>query len=371
VTVEVAAHAEIGVRNSQPEGIGRVVALGDLVAWNNLGRNIVFADRDLRPVSVFARTMFPDDDELSQYDLDIHAILEVPETAVVLTLNHLGWVRAFHRSDLVRARPVSEVQPAWTAMFAADVERSVVAGSYLVGSRPRSDGAQGVVVSGPIEAPAGRTAIGADVAGQQFGEVTALGVVSGAGDPLVALGGKGRVALVACPDGTIGRPRWEVDVNFRTAALVWDGRLLWAAGSAITAGPLDDYDWDQLTGGGYAALDPSDGAAVVTGRLPDDVAWGTGGVPVVFTEAGPVAVGRTGCLHLVHATEPTRSRSTAPLAHSSLGIAHAAAAGGRLLYGFNRGGYRLHVDEDRAPSVGVAKESESPTTVRTSTRHSP
>ena len=33
--------------------------------------------------------------------------------------------------------------------------------------------------------------------------------------------------------------------------------------------------------------------------------------------------------------------STAALAPGSLGIAHAAAAGNRILYGFNRGGYRL------------------------------
>ncbi len=46
---EVGSAAEFGVRNSQPEGIGRVVVLEDLVCWNNLGRNVVFADRLLRP----------------------------------------------------------------------------------------------------------------------------------------------------------------------------------------------------------------------------------------------------------------------------------------------------------------------------------
>ena len=46
---EVDAGADAGVRNSQPEGIGRVVALGDLVCWNNLGRNVVFADRRAPP----------------------------------------------------------------------------------------------------------------------------------------------------------------------------------------------------------------------------------------------------------------------------------------------------------------------------------
>ena len=77
--VEVDAHPEVGVRNSQPEGIGRVAELGDLVAWNNLGRNVVFADRRWRPVAVFGTTSFAYDDELSQYDLDVHAILPLAE----------------------------------------------------------------------------------------------------------------------------------------------------------------------------------------------------------------------------------------------------------------------------------------------------
>jgi hypothetical protein len=146
----------------------------------------------------------------------------------------------------------------------------------------------------------------------------------------------------------MGRARWEVEVDFRAAALVWDGRYLWAAGSAIAAGPLDDYDWDELTGGGFAALDPSDGRAVVAGRLPDDVAWGTGGVAVVVGAAGLGAVGRTGCVHVADAAGLDGWRSTAPLGPRSLGIAHATAAGGRLVYGFNRGGYRLHVHSDPA-----------------------
>ncbi len=54
---EVDAWADAGVRNSQPEGIGRVVALRDLVCWNNLGRNVVFADDGLRPLAVFGTTL--------------------------------------------------------------------------------------------------------------------------------------------------------------------------------------------------------------------------------------------------------------------------------------------------------------------------
>ena len=100
--VEVDAHSEVGVRNSQPEGIGRVAELGDLVAWNNLGRNVVFADRRWQPVAVFGTTSFANDDELSQYDLDVHAILPLAEEGegLVVTLNHLGSVLGFAAAEM-------------------------------------------------------------------------------------------------------------------------------------------------------------------------------------------------------------------------------------------------------------------------------
>src|ERR1700674_6076283 len=99
--IAIDAAAEIGVRNSQPRGIGRVVALRDLACWNNLGRNVVFADRQFRPSAVFGQTLFPDQDEPSQYDLDIHAVLGLPELGLVLVLNHLGCVRGFRRRELL------------------------------------------------------------------------------------------------------------------------------------------------------------------------------------------------------------------------------------------------------------------------------
>ena len=48
------------------------------------------------------------------------------------------------------------------------------------------------------------------------------------------------------------------------------------------------------------------------------------------------AVGRTGRLNWLADAETRQFVSTAALAQSSLGIAHAAAVGGHLLYGFNR-----------------------------------
>ncbi len=112
-------------------------------------------------------------------------------------------------------------------------------------------------------------------------------------------------ALAPLAGGKLRRFRWEAEVGFRTAVMVWDGRLLWTAGSA--SGPdVDDYDWESLRGGGFAGLDPSDGRVVVSGPLPDDVAWGTGGVAVVALQGGLAAIGRTGRLHVIDPGQPDR-----------------------------------------------------------------
>ncbi|MGH9918214.1 MAG: hypothetical protein ACRD6W_05000 [Nitrososphaerales archaeon] len=328
------------MRNSQPEGIGRVASFGDLVAWNNLGRNIVFADRQLRPLAVFAATRFRDQDELSQYDLDIHAVLAVPGGDIVLALNHLGLVRTFRRSHLAGLGGCHEVYPVTTSSFVADVERAVVAGSRLVGSCPRSEGAIGLAVSEPLAAVVDDTLLGTDVIGEHLGEVTALGAFAGGDAPLVVAGGPGQVALVPVTGATVGSPRWRVDLSFRAAVIEWDGRHVWVAGPA-TASVVDDYEWDLLHGGGFVVLDPGDGAIVTAGSLPDDVAWGTGGVAVVRAGAVLCAVGRTGALHVLDMKTSSSWRSTPGLAPCSLGIAHVAVASDKVLYGFNRGGYRL------------------------------
>jgi hypothetical protein len=340
LTVEVDTHCDVGVRNSQPEGIGRVSSFGDLVAWNNLGRNIVFADQQLRPVAVFASTQFRDHDELSQYDLDIHAVLAVPGGDFVLALNHLGLIRMFRRSDLAGLGGCHEVHPVTTSSFVADVERAVVAVSRLVGSCPRSEGAIGLVVSEPLEAALDEAPLGADVVGEHLGEVTALGVLSGGDTPLVVAGGPGQVAMVPLKGATLQASRWKVDLSFRSAVVEWDGRHVWVAGPA-TESVVDDYKWDLSHGGGFVALDPDDGAIVTAGSLPDDVAWGTGGVPVVCAGLVLCAVGRTGALFALDTKTSSSWRSTPALASRSLGIAHAAVAGDKVIYGFNRGDYRL------------------------------
>ena len=336
------SYPERGVKNSQPEGIGRVVSLGELCAWNNLGRNVVFASQHFRPLAIFGETQFPDDDEQSQFDLDIHAILEVASADIVVVLNHLGLVRAFSLSEIRTAGPVRHLDPIWARVFADDVERVVLLGSRLVGSRPRERRAGGVLVSEPITATAAGPRLDAEVALEAWGPVTAVGSLSLDGHDWLALGGDGRVSLVPATNGSFGPPRWEVPVGFQPAAFMWDGALVWAAGSELGPVGIGDYDWEQLRGGGFAGLDPADGRAVVAGQFPPDLAWGNGGSAVVRVAGLLCGIGRTGALHVFSARDGRSLPGTAPFAAHSLGIAHAAVVGGTLLYGFNRAGYRLH-----------------------------
>jgi hypothetical protein len=358
--VEVDAHPEVGVRNSQPEGIGRVADLGDLVAWNNLGRNVVFADRRWQPVAVFGTTSFAYDDELSQYDLDVHAILRLAQEGedLVVTLNHLGSVLGFAAAEVALSgvpEPLSPsasvrlVHPVISTSFADDLERTVAVGAQLVSSRPASSPDGGLLISEPVYIGFGKPSLDAEVALEGWGRVTALGVFGTGRDQLVAVGGEGRATLVELDEGRFGRRMFEVDLPFRATAFAWGGGLLWAVGSELTASPVDDYRWEDLHGGGYAGLDPSNGRVVVAGDLPDEVAWGNGGAAVVMAAGRLCAVGRTGRLHWLADPGTGRFSSTAPLAESSLGIAHAAAVGDRVLYGFNRGGYRLHASDVRSP----------------------
>jgi hypothetical protein len=346
--VQVDAAPELGVRNSQPEGIGRLVALEGLVCWNNLGRNVVFADSTLRPRAVFGTTLFPGQDEPSQYDLDVHAVLDVPGLGLVIVLNHFGTVRGFRRADLTGHGAVRLVEPVALWSFVADVERTVIAAGRLVASRPRSEGALGVLVSEPLAALPRDGRIPARLSATAFGEVTALAVLPSSAGPLVAMGGDGRVALARLDGDGLAPPQWEADVSFRVASIEWHADSIWAAGPA-RAGAVDDYDWEQLKGGGFTAFG-LDGNVVAAGALPGDVAWGAGGSAVAAFGGCLLTAGRTGCLRLVDPRDPALDQSTAALADASLGIAHLAVAGRRAVWGFNRGGYRLHAHGPPGPS---------------------
>jgi hypothetical protein len=326
------------VENSQPAGIGRVVSLRGRCAWNNLGRNVVFASQSFRPEASFDETVFPDDDEPSQYDLDVHAILELGSAGVVVVLNHLGLLRAFSSADLASKGAVKRLEPLWTSRFADDVERVVVTGDQLIGSRPRHEKNGGVIVSEPLtKEPGAEVSFEADL--EDWSVVTALGTLSLDGERCVAVGDDRRVGLFPKDERALGPPRWEATVAFQPATVTWDGQLLWAAGSEPATG-VDDYDWERLQGGGFVGLDPADGARVVEGHF-EDVAWGNGGAACVVTSDLVCGIERRGGLSL-HSKQDGRLLTRTPSAASrTLGIAHGATVGDQLLFGFNRAGYEL------------------------------
>ena len=134
--------------------------------------------------------------------------------------------------------------------------------------------------------------------------------------------------------------------------VLWDGALVWAAGTDRVANAIDDYDWEALRGGGFVALDPTDGRVRVSGRFSEELAWGTGGVPLALVPGRLCGIGRRGELYTFDTRDGAPLSTSAPIADDSLGIAHAAAAGDRILYGFNRGGYRLHAIRSAVVSRG-------------------
>jgi len=331
------------VVNSQPAGIGRIVSLGSRCAWNNLGRNVVFADASLCPLAIFGDTMFPEDDEASQFDLDVHAIVELVDTRQIAVVNHLGSVRIFEPPRFIQ--PGRAIAPFLNEIrrldFIDDVERVISLGDHLVTSRPRGQRVGGVLVTQPLVSS--RESLEANAAQESFGFVTALATSSTLdGTGWVALGGEGRVRLIETDHGRLGATRWEAEVDFLSVVLVGCGSSLWAAGSDLGGAGLDDYDWEQLGGGGLAQLDLVSGAVVTSARFGADLAWGSGGVALVVADGVPCGVGRFGELHALLPGAAVTTRLTSELDPHPLGIAHAAVVGDELVIGFNRGGYELH-----------------------------
>ena len=160
---------------------------------------------------------------------------------------------------------------------------------------------------------------------EMIGVVTALAAFRDGAAECVALGGNGQVSLAPATTDGIGPLRWTVDVDFEPRVVVWDGALLWAAGSERAANVIDDYDWEALGGGGFAALDPTDGRVVVSGRFPEDLAWGNGGVACVLVAGALCGIGRRGHLHTFDTRDGTPLTTSPGIADASLGIAHAAA----------------------------------------------
>ena len=234
--------------NSQPAGIGRIVSLGSRCAWNNLGRNVVFADASLRPIAIFGDTMFPEDDEASQFDLDIHAIVELADTGQIAVLNHLGVCSDLRATTVHRIRARRRTPPQRDSAARLCRRRRE-------GDRPRRPPCD---VTAPRSAP-GRSA--GDPADRLLRPVPrrehctrilrlrhrSRGELNAGGTGWVALGGEGRVRLVEVDHGRLGATRWEAAVDFRPCR----AGGMWVLPSGLRAAPWTAPDSTTTTGSNY------------------------------------------------------------------------------------------------------------------------
>jgi hypothetical protein len=251
-------------------------------------------------------------------------------------------LRAFSADAIRRPGPLRRVAPLWARTFAPDVERTVVLGVRVVGSRPREEGAPGLLVSERLSTKDEPGPLKTRVQLETLGMVTALVAFRDGAAECVAVGSNGQMSLAPATTDGVDQPRWTVDVDFEPKVVLWDGALVWAAGSARVENAIGDDDWEALRGGGFTALDPTDGRTVVSRRFSEDLAWGNGGVAVVLVPGALCGIGRRGQLYTFDTRDGTALTTSADIADASLGIAHAAAMGDQVLYGFNRGGYRLY-----------------------------
>jgi hypothetical protein len=232
---EIESYPESQVHNSQPHGIGRVAALDGLGAWSNLGRNVVLAGPDLHPRAVFDESVFAED-EPSQYDLDVHAVLELAGQGLVLTINHYGMVRAFDGGEVAAPGPLRRVRPRWMRDSAADVERWTVVDGRLVGSGPREHRVGGLLVSDPLRRDGGDGPLALTRSVETWGMV---GAVAPSDAGRIVIGGDARVGVVAMDDRGVARLQWDVAVDFEPAMVLAGSGRIWAAGSDIDAN-VDD-----------------------------------------------------------------------------------------------------------------------------------
>jgi hypothetical protein len=308
-----------------------VVDLDGLVAWNNLGRNLVFADANLDPLAIFGETAFPDDDETSQYDLDLHAIAGDAEH--IVALNHLGMLRVFNRADVRAGRAA----PLATLQAVEDSERMVMAAGRLWFSTDH-----GLLASPPLgeflrsmprPESEDRVALPLAAAFPALGKVTAIH----AGASFLALGSEGSVSLYRWSSLA---PVWQAVVDVIPAWVGCDERRLFVAGPP-PAPEVDDHDWNSLDAGVLFAFDLQGGALIYARPFAPAIAWGNGGVALALENGRIHAVDRRGQVHTFAAGDGARVNVTDPLADRSLGIAHACSVSDRLVFGFNRAGYRL------------------------------
>ncbi len=337
------------VQNHQTPGIGRLENIFDLVLINNLGRNIQFCSKNLDHIALFAETIFPYQDEESQFDLDFHTFIELE--GKILAVNHYGLIRLFEQPANLR----DFVQPIATNQWLGDVERFAVVEGCLLSTSPQGysvpDRAQpGVLISAKaihyLSKLNAEPNLPYEIALPDWGTTTALAVLER--QRLLAIAAKNRVGIYSYEmrkeQLTLSsKPISEFTTRFVACLLKFDiDGTLFACGYDPVHTGADHQAWDALAGGGFCLFEH--GSVLVEKSFKIDLAWGNGGDPVLLNFDSDTVYGidkfaglhswnmATGEYKLLCQSEETQS----------LGMAHATIVDRTILCGFNRDGYRIH-----------------------------
>ncbi|HEY9773914.1 MAG TPA: hypothetical protein V6C81_08910 [Planktothrix sp.] len=358
------------VVNSQEPGIGRVARLGDLLAINNLGRNIQFCrltDGGIETVRICDYTLFPGRDDETQFDLDCHAI--VHNAATLFTINHYGVISCFPL-DAIRDDSLGPfIQPIRQMKWPGDVECIQSLGQWLIGTSPRGfkviDHTQpGIIVADVHPERLRRSANwrraslnGFTIEIEQlpyrpllldWGYTTAL-ACDEINEKLAVAAGN-RVGVFALSSGRHESLQllqiFEQKVPFAVDFLQFTecGGELLCAGYGNQFIELKATDWDAIGGGGWMKLSSSSGKQVAGGLFPVDLAWGNGGVPLALSENEQFiyAADKHAGLHRFDINAGTHVVMAPPTSADNVGLAHMDRCGLTLVCGFNRDGYKIH-----------------------------
>jgi len=369
-------HPVSSVRNSQPAGIGRLAAFDELLVINNLGRNVEIAAVDgntLAPIHLFQQTAFPEADEPSQFDLDIHGFLWRPDRQHLVSVNHYGVIRLLApvgQADRAAGRQwqsSSELISQGNLKWPGDAERLLFAGSSLLSSSPRGYAVTDAIETGVLISENWERAIAGNQLsnGQPFGAIYThdLRYRRELGDwgmiTALALSACGRMLAVAA-GARLGvfRLAYDRHAGVKLEQLLWEKQIscvttwlhfaedstdLLVAGCSPAGQDDNDADWDALRGGLLGSLNRETGKNRWLKELEIDLAWGNGGDPLAYVPGKMLIAGvnRTGCLHLWNLPDGRTTAATQPQSRASMGIAHMTRLGSFIYCGFNRGGYQL------------------------------
>ncbi len=322
----IKTHPDSPVRNSQMEGIGRIEAFGNTVVINNLGRNIEtchFENGGLHRPSFYQETAYPDHDELSQFDLDMHAFLMSPDRRHLLALNHHGLVRVF---EMPAFRHVRSLQ------WYGDVERTVLIDGCLIGTSPNGFATEdpardGIVIGKSWEESNGRISFSFELS--DWGKVSAIAQIC-PGNALAIAAGQ-RLGLFSVKGAAISSLLWQIDLPFA---------ILWIKDNPAQKKILVAGDSP------FAVLDADSGRLLQQFRLTPALAWGNGAVPLTLAHDQLIGADRLGGIYSWSLkAEDSDSASPKTLltetAAQPLGFAHMAISGNHVLCGYNRGGYKI------------------------------